>query len=169
MRYGINSPAPGHAPGPGWHRQLLDGIQSDGLVSTPDVRISRGTGGARVRLRRRARPGFGAATVALTQSVANFDVTLSAGFMILRGAIITVAEQTLTLAAGTNYLWLQFTITPSITTVPTLQTGSSWPTVNLATHGWIPMAQWTRTTGDHAYARLDTLYHPGGNLQYAVD
>lgn len=166
MRHGIRLPAPGRAPGPSWHRHLLENATTDGLARSPDVRVSRGIGGTRVRLKKQVVRRASAAPVALTQTIEGLVVSLSAGIMIMRGALIAVGAQSVTLASGTNFLWLQFTITPATPPTPSLQKGSAWPTLDLGIYGYWPLSAWTVTSG---VAILNTLYHPGGNIPYPVD
>lgn len=168
MRHGLRIPIPGSPPRPHWHRQLVEGLQTSTVVSSRDFRVSQGIGGTSMRLRQRRPAGTAATPVALTQSITELAVTLTAGFLIMRGQIIPVAEQQVTLAVGANLLWLQFTISPAATPSPTLHADDTWPTLDLGIYGWFPLSAWTVTAGTPDVPTLDTLYHPGGNISYAV-
>ncbi len=117
---------------------------------------------------RRLRPAFRTSTpaVALTWSFDGLVGTLSAGILLLRGALITVAAQSVTMQNGDNYTWLQFSIDPAVTVTPTLTRGSAWPTLSLGTTGYWPLAKHTVTSGALS---AEYLYHPGGNAAYPVD
>lgn len=106
------------------------------------------------------------APVALTWSVAGLTAMLSHGFMLMRGALVLVLPQTITLASGVNLVWLQFSINPGAGVTPTLTKGTAWPSLDLGTMGYVPLAQFTVTSG---VADLNYLYHPGGNISYAID
>jgi hypothetical protein len=156
----------GRAPGPSWHRQLVESAQAAALVSAPGIRVSQAPGGTTVRLPRAITFGRPRAPVALAQYAEGLVVTLRAGILLLRGLLVAVAEQTATLQAGDNYLWLQFSIDPAITPTPALHRGASWPALALATQGYWPLSRWTVSAG---VAALAVLYHPGGNIPYPVD
>lgn len=166
MRHGLRNPNAGRAPGPSWHRQLVQSLATEGLSGGPDLRVSRGSGGTRLRFKKQATHRPKVRAVSLTTYNTGLVVTLRAGIMIMRGALIAVGEQSVTLASGTNRLWLQFSIDPGVAVTPILTKASAWPTLDLGTLGYWPLSLWT-VTGEVVV--LNTLYHPGGNIPYPVD
>lgn len=158
------------APGPSFHRQLLEANQVDAIARSPGVRVQRGPGGTRLHIQAPAAPLVGSAPLALSHTSSGLTVTVSAGYLIMRGALIAVAQQSVTLSNGTNVLWMQFAIAPSVTPTVLLQKGSALPTggtLDLVNYGYWPMSRWTASTST-SIATLDALYHPGGNIPYPV-
>lgn len=144
-------PVAGAAARAEWGMAVVDQIR----------RLSRTTVKPTVPALRKAAP-----TVALTWSIDGLAATLSAGLLLMRGNLIEVPEQTITLSGTPVYTWLQFTISPATTPTPSLQQGSAWPSLDLGIYGYFPLAVFTVVTGAVA---TTYLYHPGGNAIYAVD
>lgn len=107
--------------------------------------------------------------VALTWSFEAMLGTLSAGLMIMRGQLIAVAEQSVTLSVGANLSWLQFSISPATTPTPTLHVDATWPTLDLGLYGMWPLASHTVANVDGVLTITDEyLYHPGGTVPYPI-
>ncbi len=145
-------PAAGSPMQASWGGQVVDNLR---LLNQPQAQ-------------RRIRPAFRTTTpaVALTWTFDGLVGTLSAGILLLRGALVTVAAQSVTMQSGANYTWLQFSIDPAVTPTPALTRGSAWPTLSLGTTGYWPLALHTVTSGA---ITAEYLYHPGGNAAYPVD